>query len=35
MSDMKNAKKQQVDGEEGVNAFRIPFPSYMGDYLFK
>jgi hypothetical protein len=35
MSDMENAKKGQGDGEEGVNAFRIRFPSYMGDYLFK
>lgn len=36
MSDMKHAKKkEQVVREEGVNAFRIQFPSYMGDYLFK
>lgn len=35
MTDMKQAKKQQADSEERVNAFKIQFPSYMGDYLFK
>lgn len=35
MSDTKQAKKQQADRKERVNAFRIQFPSYMGDYLFK
>lgn len=35
MSDMKQAKKQQADREERVNACRIQFSSYMGDYLFK
>lgn len=35
MSDKKLAKKQQADRKERVNAFRIQFPSYLGDYLFK
>lgn len=28
-------KKWQGDRNEGVNAFKIQLPSYMGDYLFK
>lgn len=28
-------EKWQLDRNEGVNAFRIQLPSYMGDYLFK
>lgn len=34
-SDINKSKKWQADRNEGVNTFRIQFPSYMGDYLFK
>lgn len=34
-SNINKSKKWQADRNEGVNTFRIQFPSYMGDYLFK